>query len=830
MNTRRLFVAVMAAILATPAALYAQAPQGMTFTYQGLLKEAGVALTGDADFIFHAWDADSGGNLIGSIDVSAVPVIDGLFTIELDFGAGVFNGDARWLEIEVEFPSGAGNWTTLSPRQPVTAAPYALYALSGPGSGGFWAASADDIYNTNAGDVGIGTTNPQAQLHVSSDSSTAMRVRNTSASGGTAISASATANSGYACAVNAYVASPDGRGIESFNEAESGNAYAVYGENISPAGIAIYGLAEDGSASSTAIGVYGRSNSDEGAGVYGEATHTDGTAFGVRGVATQGTGVQGENQLVGSLGALGRHYEGVYGESSLATSGIGVHGRWTGMSPGYGFGGAFTTTSELAAGVLARNEATESGGTGVLGVSSFAGNGEGYGGYFEAAATVGHGVHGEATGDHAFGVYGTATADEGWGVVGQADGNNARGVVGLADGDNGIAVYGRSWSSNGTGGHFETQAFTGRAIYGAATNSSSDEHYGGYFESEGSNGRGVYGFVDGDAGHAVTGEATGHYGVGVHGTASGYYGIGVHGQATDTSGSVHYGGYFESTGAGHALYAKTSSFTGRPLFVENLNPSDGEKYAGYFRACGNDARAVYGLADRTGAGSETTYGGYFEARANYGIGVYGVSIDPYYAGAGVVGEAFGEGSAGVKGIGSGIGWAGYFDGTVRIDGYATVTQSVEIRNDLDVWGTVTKGGGSFKIDHPLDPENKYLYHSFVESPDMMNVYNGNVVTDDTGAAWVSLPEWFEALNRDYRYQLTVIGEFAQAIIAKKIKDNRFLIRTDKPHIEVSWQVTGIRHDPFAEANRIPVEVEKPADQRGTYLHPEAWGVPEDCRQ
>jgi hypothetical protein len=142
-----------------------------------------------------------------------------------------------------------------------------------------------------------------------------------------------------------------------------------------------------------------------------------------------------------------------------------------------------------------------------------------------------------------------------------------------------------------------------------------------------------------------------------------------------------------------------------------------------------------------------------------------------------------------------------------------------------VTGTLTKGGGSFKIDHPLDPENKYLYHSFVESPDMMNVYNGNVVTDSKGDSVVELPEWFGALNRDYRYQLTVLGQFAQAIVSKQVEGNRFSIKTDKPNVEVSWQVTGIRQDAFANANRIPVEEDKPAEERGLYLHAEARGAP-----
>jgi trimeric autotransporter adhesin len=145
--------------------------------------------------------------------------------------------------------------------------------------------------------------------------------------------------------------------------------------------------------------------------------------------------------------------------------------------------------------------------------------------------------------------------------------------------------------------------------------------------------------------------------------------------------------------------------------------------------------------------------------------------------------------------------------------------------DVDVDGNLSKAGGSFKIDDPLDPANKYLYHSFVESPDMMNIYNGNVTTDEQGHALVQLPDWFETLNRDFRYQLTVIGQFAQAIVANEVSNHQFTIKTDKPNVKVSWQVTGIRQDAWANAHRIPVEVSKAPADRGFYLHPELFGAP-----
>ncbi|MBZ5615535.1 MAG: hypothetical protein LAO23_16120 [Acidobacteriia bacterium] len=179
------------------------------------------------------------------------------------------------------------------------------------------------------------------------------------------------------------------------------------------------------------------------------------------------------------------------------------------------------------------------------------------------------------------------------------------------------------------------------------------------------------------------------------------------------------------------------------------------------------------------------------------------------------GGVFQGGSGSRNGSGDGLdaytgsGLAGFFEGNV------------------DVEGNLSKSSGSFKIDHPLDPADKYLYHSFVESPDMMNIYNGNVLTDSSGDATIPLPEWFETLNRDFRYQLTVIGQFAQAIVNGEVANHQFSIKTDKPGVKVSWQVTGIRHDAWANAHRIPVEEQKNARERGHYIHPELYGAPEE---
>jgi len=149
--------------------------------------------------------------------------------------------------------------------------------------------------------------------------------------------------------------------------------------------------------------------------------------------------------------------------------------------------------------------------------------------------------------------------------------------------------------------------------------------------------------------------------------------------------------------------------------------------------------------------------------------------------------------------------------------------NVQTSGNLAVGGMLSKAAGTFKIDHPLDPQNKYLFHSFVESPDMMNIYNGNTVTDAQGYATINMPDWFEALNSEFRYQLTVIGKdsWARARIFNEITNNQFVIQTDMPNIKVSWQVTGIRHDAYAEKYRIQVEVDKTEAEKGKCMFPEA---------
>jgi trimeric autotransporter adhesin len=202
-----------------------------------------------------------------------------------------------------------------------------------------------------------------------------------------------------------------------------------------------------------------------------------------------------------------------------------------------------------------------------------------------------------------------------------------------------------------------------------------------------------------------------------------------------------------------------------------------------------------------------------------GIDAYGSAGDDSssFTGSGGTGGIF-QGGAGHFG-GYGIYVTGGFSAASGANTAAGIFEG-----DVFITGTLY-GGTVSRIDHPLDPANKFLSHSAVESSDMKTIYDGNVTTDANGEAVVQLPDWFEALNRDFRYQLTTIGQPAQAWIASKIANHAFAIRTDKPNVEISWQVTGIRQDAWANAHRMPVEQMKSEQERGFYLAPELFGAP-----
>jgi hypothetical protein len=315
----------------------------------------------------------------------------------------------------------------------------------------------------------------------------------------------------------------------------------------------------------------------------------------------------------------------------------------------------------------------------------------------------------------------------------------------------------------------------------------SDTGYGLLVATSSTNSAAISATANGANGAAVTGSSTN--GVGLSGTAGGNNGTGV-------LGSV-------STASGYGVNGVNNSGVGV------YGVSNGDRGPGVSGLC----------SGRDGIGVLGTVGG------TYGTGVSGTSTGD--AGIGVSGICSGNDGVAVYAHGTGVFTAGVSaisDNSLGL--YASGNPAASFSGNVAITGSLSKGGGSFLIDHPLDPANKSLYHSFVESPDMKNIYDGVAVLDQQGQAVVTLPDWFGALNSDFRYQLTCLGGHAPVYIASEVENNQFSIAGGSAGLKVSWLVTGIRQDLWAQANRIPVEQEKSAELQGRYHHPTLYGQSE----
>ena len=293
-------------------------------------------------------------------------------------------------------------------------------------------------------------------------------------------------------------------------------------------------------------------------------------------------------------------------------------------------------------------------------------------------------------------------------------------------------------------------------------------------------------------------------GLGVYGASAEGYGV----QGISTNGIGTY-----ASGGGYGVYGTSANGLG-------VYGGSGSGVGLY--GISNSSYGVYGASNESDAVLGEGVNGVV-GRATTGYGVYGSSSD----GDGVygIGPTFGVEGQSSSTSGSGGGFSNSTTGDALFTYNGSGGYAAFLEGNVDVDGNLSKAGGSFKIDHPLDPANKYLYHSFVESPDMKNIYDGVATLNANGQATIEMPDWFGVLNRDFRYQLTCIGGFAPVYIAEELADNQFKIGGGRAGMRVSWQITGIRQDAWANAHRIPVEQEKEAKLKGFYLHPELYGAP-----
>ncbi len=447
-------------------------------------------------------------------------------------------------------------------------------------------------------------------------------------------------------------------------------------------------------------------------------------------------------------------------------------------------------------------------------------------------------------------------------------GNGATALSGVANGS-GNGVVATSISGSGL---FAT-SISGKAVWGTSgsgpgvvgnstdsqgVQGTSDSAAGGYFSSNSGNGLeghgpnaigvagystwnfGVYGeSTNGAGGYFTSTNASGVRGVGL--TNTGVGGQSDSGRGVFGSSNSGVGGNFTSISADGLAASTISGTNGLTGSSASLNGNGVEGVA-------NNGTSAYGVFGVSGSGDGVVgtgpLNGVYGHSPQYGVygyssgsyGVYGYSNDDSgVAGSGQTNGVLGYGQMyGVYGIapidgvyGSTLGtsnvssiygaappaecavcWAGYFNGNVNVN------------------GTLYASAKSFKIDDPLDPANKYLNHTSVESPDMLDIYRGHVTLDAAGTAWVQMPDYFQAVNMDFDYQLTAVGTAQPNLyVSQEIKDNKFQIGGGVAGAKVSWQVTGVRHDPYAQANRTPVEQVKPPAEKGLYLDPGLYNQP-----
>jgi hypothetical protein len=320
-------------------------------------------------------------------------------------------------------------------------------------------------------------------------------------------------------------------------------------------------------------------------------------------------------------------------------------------------------------------------------------------------------------------------------------------------------------------------------------------------------------------------------------------GTGLTVQATQAADAVSI-----STQGGDGVFI--NSVSGTSIFAESLNPSY-TAWIGNFGS-GTAIVAASGLGGGFGSGISATSDsgmGLF-ASSNFGEGIVadspsstalaassqaGTGVDAYsIVGPAVAASCDGQAvvaqstsQSAIVGYGNPNASAAVFSNMrIRrdVEAGSTVTyyQAAEFFGNVSITGSFTVSGTKgFRIDHPIEPKKMWLHHAAVESDVMKNMYDGIVSLDSAGKAFVRLPKWFEALNKDFRYLLTAIGASAPDLhIAREIRNGRFSIAGGKSKMKVSWQITGIRKDAWARTHPFATEEAKSKEERGSVICPE----------
>lgn len=281
-----------------------------------------------------------------------------------------------------------------------------------------------------------------------------------------------------------------------------------------------------------------------------------------------------------------------------------------------------------------------------------------------------------------------------------------------------------------------------------------------------------------------------------------------------------------NSSTGVAIIAATTTAGNTFSAIQSSTNSTSSNAAAVIGNTTGNAWGVSGQVAASATAQAAVYGS--NLRTSGGHGVMGIGFN------GVVGQTnyssgyalYAENYDNIAPLGDGAGVAGRgFYGVFGEDRYlGTVAGAMGVYSNGDL---AASGGKLFQIDHPQDPENKFLRHFSVESNEVLNMYRGTTAFDANGEAVVELPTYFDAINRNVSYQLTPIGDYAPLFIKQKVQNGKFVIGGGKAGMEVSWTVHAERNDAYYQQypEKRAVELEKRPDQKGTYLMPQLYGQP-----
>jgi hypothetical protein len=766
--------------------------------YQGRLTDNLDAPVdnGSYQMTFKIYGSESGSDVLWNSGSVSVLVINGLFNVQLGSSPmpslpdDLFSTSTiRYLGITI------GSDPELVPRTPMTSGAYAFHALRADtamyaqnvvGGGNGWTDDGGSIRLTDTNDsVGIGTSSPSTKLDVNGD--VFFYGKATIGSGHNNTGSHAVVLGGTSNTASADIAVVCGGDA---NTAQADAAVVSGGQGNTASGL---GSTVGGGAGNTSYGflssIAGGGMNDVGDPATGNRAVSDYSFIGGGGDNQAGDDMSTPDSTAyatvsggESNSAMGKHSFVGGGQSNLSSGqGAVISGgkENQALSVWTFIGGGHTNLASDSFAVV-------SGGVG----------NQATGGYSTTAGGIGN----QASGNRATVAGGDSNDAEGYGsVVCGGFSNNADGTATFIGGGSSNTAIGTDATVSGGSSNY---ADGNNSIIGGGWDNHAESDYSTVGGGQSNYARDAYCFVGGGRNNSA-GYPDGDPNSAYYSTVGGGFQNHAYGRYSTVPGGDNCTaiGQF-SFAAGKMAKAKHD---GSFVWADNTTENFESDTTNQFKIRAENGMTVYSVANDWDNGVSIFNDGY-----GNGLDVYSHAADNGKALGGISINNFGSASAlHAWQLHPDSGYAGEFLGDVRIEGEITKTRSIT------------------KIDHPLDPENMYLYHSSVESSEMMNVYSGNVILDGNGGAWVVLPDWFEALNKEYRYQLTCIGGHANVYIDQEIENNRFKIAGGHAGLKVSWQVTGIRQDAYAEANKLLVEEYKKPDLRGKYLHPKAFGLSEE---